>query len=328
MSHKEIIFHQSLTRRDVSHRCDGLARRLLEWPEIPLVDVIASEKWQLLGAFFFKAWPDDLNAHVVARRTMPGLKVLEDPDRLSGALPVSYINKRYGLTPRPLDGRHFRLPSHHHVDHIDGDKLNDDLGNLQVLTSSDHAKKTAAEKGRRVVDFTCPSCGVRATKDRRQTHLGDRSRRYMTCSSSCGAKMGHRLKRGYTSLPEVLQSLDCVERRQHDEVEIFPVYQVSTGFEITSPIFQVGNVQSFDIELNSQSGDDIRRFCLVCQSPCSSGLTYCSPACRAVGRRRVARPSKEQLGRELGTLSWVALGRKYGVSDNAVRKWAKRYGLR
>jgi transposase-like protein len=24
-------------------------------------------------------------------------------------------------------------------------------------------------------------------------------------------------------------------------------------------------------------------------------------------------------------MSWVAVGRKYGVSDNAVRKWLRRY---
>jgi transposase-like protein len=28
---------------------------------------------------------------------------------------------------------------------------------------------------------------------------------------------------------------------------------------------------------------------------------------------------------DLGELSWVAVGAKYGVSDNAVRKWMRRY---
>jgi len=26
-------------------------------------------------------------------------------------------------------------------------------------------------------------------------------------------------------------------------------------------------------------------------------------------------------------MSWVAIASKYGVSDNAVRKWARSYGL-
>jgi hypothetical protein len=28
-----------------------------------------------------------------------------------------------------------------------------------------------------------------------------------------------------------------------------------------------------------------------------------------------------------GKASWASVGRDYGVSDNAVRKWAKKYGL-
>jgi transposase-like protein len=43
------------------------------------------------------------------------------------------------------------------------------------------------------------------------------------------------------------------------------------------------------------------------------------------GRRKVERPSYEQLLGELREMSWVAIGRKYGVSDNAVRKWLRRY---
>ena len=41
--------------------------------------------------------------------------------------------------------------------------------------------------------------------------------------------------------------------------------------------------------------------------------------------RRVERPSYDQLMRELASSSYVAVGRKYGVSDNAVRKWVRWY---
>jgi hypothetical protein len=59
-----------------------------------------------------------------------------------------------------------------------------------------------------------------------------------------------------------------------------------------------------------------------------SGNLYCSPGCKQEAERKVARPEKadlEQLMREVG--NWTALGKKFGVSDNAVRKWAKQYGL-
>jgi hypothetical protein len=41
--------------------------------------------------------------------------------------------------------------------------------------------------------------------------------------------------------------------------------------------------------------------------------------------RKVERPPYEQLMRELAETNWSAVGRKYGVSDNAVRKWVRSY---
>jgi len=41
--------------------------------------------------------------------------------------------------------------------------------------------------------------------------------------------------------------------------------------------------------------------------------------------RKVERPSKEELENMLKDTSYVAVGKKYGVSDNSVRKWAKSY---
>ena len=54
---------------------------------------------------------------------------------------------------------------------------------------------------------------------------------------------------------------------------------------------------------------------------------YCSMNCARFSKRKVDRPDKETLETELANSSWSGLGRKYGVSDNAVRKWAKTYGL-
>jgi hypothetical protein len=64
---------------------------------------------------------------------------------------------------------------------------------------------------------------------------------------------------------------------------------------------------------------------------------YCSPKCIGAAnadrlrgipraeRRKVERPSYEQLMADVRTMSMLAVGRKYGVSDNAVRKWIRWY---
>jgi len=43
--------------------------------------------------------------------------------------------------------------------------------------------------------------------------------------------------------------------------------------------------------------------------------------------RRAKRPTKEELEKDIEEMSWLAIGKKYGVSDNAVRKWAKAYKI-
>jgi hypothetical protein len=68
--------------------------------------------------------------------------------------------------------------------------------------------------------------------------------------------------------------------------------------------------------------------CKVCRSILENNQkNYCSNKCRAKGRRKVKRPSPSTLKKEMTEMSFLALGRKYGVSDNAVRKWARTYDL-
>jgi transposase-like protein len=42
-------------------------------------------------------------------------------------------------------------------------------------------------------------------------------------------------------------------------------------------------------------------------------------------RRKVERPPYSQRLAEIAATSYLAVGRKYGVSDNAVRKWVRQY---
>jgi hypothetical protein len=68
----------------------------------------------------------------------------------------------------------------------------------------------------------------------------------------------------------------------------------------------------------------------------SARQTYCSRECGVHAppppgpfpeRRKVERPPVEQLLREIDRLGYVAVGEKYGVSDNAIRKWIRAEGV-
>lgn len=70
------------------------------------------------------------------------------------------------------------------------------------------------------------------------------------------------------------------------------------------------------------------KFCKVCELTLQDKQKdYCSIECMGLDNRKVSRPDKTTLQKEILEESFLALGRKYGVSDNAVRKWAKQYGL-
>ena len=70
-------------------------------------------------------------------------------------------------------------------------------------------------------------------------------------------------------------------------------------------------------------------YCCVCGSTVQgTNEKYCSIKCYRIANASTKKPPKEQLAKDLSNkVNWCALGRKYGVSDNAVRKWARGYGL-
>ena len=81
------------------------------------------------------------------------------------------------------------------------------------------------------------------------------------------------------------------------------------------------------------------RECLRCGgrfTPSYARQRYCSRECgrraprpgRGVPNpdlRRAERPPHDQLLREIAETSYSAVGRRYGVSDNAIRKWVRQY---
>lgn len=79
------------------------------------------------------------------------------------------------------------------------------------------------------------------------------------------------------------------------------------------------------------------RSCLHCGmafSPRYPTHRYCSHACGVYSSsghtprpetRKAERPPYEQLMAELAESNWSAVARRYGVSDNAVRKWVRWY---
>lgn len=71
-----------------------------------------------------------------------------------------------------------------------------------------------------------------------------------------------------------------------------------------------------------------KHVCIDCNKKVAKGVNRCKKCYDTNGRmarRKVERPSYEQVQKDLDEMSMVKVGKKYGVSDKCIRKWLKYY---
>lgn len=73
---------------------------------------------------------------------------------------------------------------------------------------------------------------------------------------------------------------------------------------------------------NANSDRKKVKFCPDCGKKITRTSARCT-ICSFKYKRKVNRPSKESLLKEKETMNFCEMGRKYGVSDNTIRKWLK-----
>ncbi len=83
-----------------------------------------------------------------------------------------------------------KLDPDEHVDHIDEDKTNDAIDNLQLLSPSENSSKTARKRFKITwYEFTCPFCSKSARKNFRDVkHNWKMGKQGPFCSKSCASK--------------------------------------------------------------------------------------------------------------------------------------------
>lgn len=69
-----------------------------------------------------------------------------------------------------------------------------------------------------------------------------------------------------------------------------------------------------------------KNFCVECGVEISLNATKCTK-CSGKEQRKCVRPDREELKSLIRIESFVNIGKTYGVSDNAVRKWCKAENL-
>ena len=77
------------------------------------------------------------------------------------------------------------------VHHIDGNKINNVISNLELMNCREHVGLHS--RGKRVVELRCPECGEIFTREKRQTHLV-KGGKCTCCSRTCRGKFHRKIQ--------------------------------------------------------------------------------------------------------------------------------------
>lgn len=135
-----------------------------------------------------------------------------------------------------------------------------------------------------------------------------------------GNQYSHNVKLSDVDFEKIVDLLKNTTIPQKDIAELFSVGE-DTISEINTGKSRHSSNLLYPIRINYA-----KHFCIDCGKEILCESKRCV-SCNGKIQRKVERPSKEILYQEIKMTSFSAVGRKYGVSDNAIRKWCKTYGL-
>jgi hypothetical protein len=216
------------------------------------------------------------------------------------------------------------IDARQHVDHIDGNSRNDTWKNLQVVSASDNLRKGPAVRTVKVMQFFCAVCSK--MKTRRGLVSSDRTSRVLFCTPACRDKF-NTLSRSFRDHAVVA---DAISKNKTTEIVLSRRVTVP-GLRLRRVSKDLDAVLAFLDRTDKGRNPADLGTCYCGTHLKQSRRTYCSQAC-AVAAVRASRPVPKPTAAVLAAhikakISYCAIGRMYGVSDSAIRKWARGYSL-
>lgn len=217
------------------------------------------------------------------------------------------------------------------IDHIDRNFHKNNPNNLRIIELNDHLSQDALRVME--VEYTCIWCKNKfESKSKSRVDGKRKGKAGPFCSKKCIGLYGSSLQNNKIKR---LSNLVEDESREYFHIE-------KTGGILVSSIISKEEFIDLDnkirekhkqIKNNKLSNKIFKRiritkYCKMCNKTLNNSQKfYCSDECNHLNQRRVERPTKEELEKLVWQYSMLQLGKMYGVSDNAVRKWCKSYGI-
>jgi Zn finger protein HypA/HybF involved in hydrogenase expression len=224
------------------------------------------------------------------------------------------------------------------LDHINGDHSNNNLDNLRLLCPNCHSQtdtytgrnnKQEIQKRR-----PCSECKINRITEKNKNGICVPCRRKIEKSKSIENKIEkevikNKLESNDLKLPDKLYPLKKEEKLPKIIIEkIKPILKCKKCSIEISKKSKTGHCRKCKrkgIKIE-ESIPKPKLKCSICQIEISNkSKTGCCPKCAHKNSRKVERPSYEILIKEINELGYLQVGNKYGVSDNAIRKWVKNY---
>lgn len=111
------------------------------------------------------------------------------------------------------------------------------------------------------------------------------------------------------------ESISFQEISKKYDIDLSTVYYLNRGDCHTLPTekYPLRQVKDFSKQ---------RHFCIDCGEELKTKSTRCKK-CSYKNQRKVARPNRNELKQLIRSMSFVSIGKQFGVSDSSIRKWCK-----
>lgn len=177
-----------------------------------------------------------------------------------------------------------------------------------------------------------------------KSSITDKDKKSITFNSVSTYSNRKKSVRKHYTKKEIDYFYTCYENKSY----LIPVELVNTGFTLRLSIENAHNkshlAKDFELEKILIENEKIKpqtirasvpfintkpQKCKKCNAPISDGATYCKKCIKEIEKEksRIKFTTRNKLKEEIRKMPIIKVGEKYGVTDNAIRKWCKKFGL-